>query len=334
MQDLKNVYRRYALAFATFSIAICIGFVMQTSEAAVLVVEEHQSGARTYDDTYLPKDLNVPQLGSIVALPNMPKERGIAATFPNAPVLVAVSDDLPVGLVPSEERVPRLGCAADVSAKTTAGALVVLHISAPCQSQSVVQVSHEGLSFRKVLSDKGLAEIVMPALAEEAAFTVTFSDGAQVRARARVDSLPFYDRVVLQWHGVDGPELHAREFGAGYGDAGHVWREAPRAVAALAGGSGGFLMRLNGAAQGDRTNAEIYTFPSGIAKASGDIAISIEAEVTASNCNQEISLSSLALRQGVLGDLHELTMQMPDCSAVGEYLLLKNLVEDLTIAQN
>ena len=165
-------------------------------------------------------------------------------------------------------------------------------------------------------------------------FTAKFENGDALTAATSVESLSFYDRVVLQWHGGEGPELHAREFGAQYGDVGHVWRNAPRDISALADGAGGFLLRLNEDRGGPGAKAEVYTFPSGVARSYGEIAMSIEAEITQANCEQELRMHSMVLRQGRITDSHAVSVQMPECATVGEFLLLKNLVEDLTIARN
>lgn len=334
MPDLKNVYRRYSLAFATCSTAICIGFVMQSTEAAVLVEEESVPATRMQPVGGLG---SVPMATNLVmtdTLPSMPTERSHQSALLPTPVLVAVADDNPIGILPVEESVPNIGCQPTARANTAAGALISLNVQSDCHAGEVVTIVHEHLSFQTVLPSTGQADLLVPALAENAVVKVTFGNGDSLQATALVDSLSFYDRVVVQWQGVEGAELHAREFGADYGSDGHVWRDAPRNVSALVGGRGGFLVRLGDAADALSAKAEIYTFPSGISGRSGDVAISVEAEVTEANCGKEITAQSSALRQGVVSDVHDLRMQMPDCSAVGEFLVLKNLVEDLTIAQN
>ncbi|MBO9476064.1 translocase [Shimia sp. R11_0] len=333
MKDLRNAYRRYALAFATSSAAICIGFAMQTSEAAILVEEEAEAPRSGRTPLRLPQDMNVPVLGGVSTLPIMPKERGHGASLPSRPVLVAVADDKPGGFLPAEEHTPRLGCTVSLQTETTAGALVALTALAPCHGGELALIEHAGLRFHVETPQDGSLQLMVPALSETANFSVSYPNGDGAFASAEVESLPFYDRVVLQWQGARGPELHAREFGADYGELGHVWREAPRDLSALAGGAGGFLMRFEAVGMLSAAQAEVYTFPTGLANARGDIAISIETEVTQGNCGQDMALSSMTLHQGNLHAPRELRMQMPDCDAVGEFLLLKNLVEDLTIAQ-
>ncbi len=333
MRDLKNVYRRYALSFATSSMAICIGFVMQTSEAAVLTDEKSEAVSTRGARVNVPSHLMPATLSEDIALPAMPQERGFGVALPGAPVLVAVADDLPVGILPAEEIAPKLRCRPVMEATPSAGALIDLSLFSDCHAGEQVSITHENLQFQALVPEQGLLRLSVPALAENAVVAAEFGNGDRVTTTTLVESLSFYDRILVQWRNFDGPELHAREFAAEYGSEGHVWREAARDVAALAGGRGGFLMRLGASDLPFTSTAEVYTFPTGIASKSGDVLISVEAEVTENNCGRQIVIQSSSLRQGQASDEHELTMQMPDCSAVGEFLLLKNLVKDLTIAR-
>ena len=62
--------------------------------------------------------------------------------------------------------------------------------------------------------------------------------------------------------------------------------------------------------------------------------VSVEAEVTKANCGREIAAETL--QPGADGTMQavEITLAVPDCSAVGEFLVLKNVLRDLKIASN
>ncbi len=330
----KHAYRRYALSFATVSMAMCIGFAMQTSEAAVLAHDETGESFTSEPVNPFPQSLVAPQILGAATLPNMPSDYGHGVELLQEPVLLAVADDIPVGILPTEERPPRLGCALDMSAEPAAGALIDVRLTAPCRAGDTVMFMHENLMFHMLLPQHGALKVLIPALDEAAEVSASFANGDTAQATTVVDSLAFYDRVVISWMGQGGAELHAREFGAAYGEAGHVWREHPRDVGALAGGEGGFLVSLGNSDLSVAGQAEVYTFPTGISSQIGDVKVSVEAEVTAANCGKLLKVQSRALLQGRVDDQHDLELQMPDCSAVGEFLVLKNLVEDLTIAQN
>ena len=334
MPNLKNLCRRNALSFVTVLLAVCIGFAMQTSEAAILVDE---GGAKPPNSTVsipLPKDLALPQFSKTERLPSLPDDHGHGVALLQEPVLIAVADDIPVGILPVEETTPRLGCVPTISAEAAAGALIDVRLLASCYANETVMFTHDDLIFHMQMPAEGVLKVQVPALAEVAKVSASFAIGDKVTATTVVDSLPFYDRVVISWSGRGGAELHAREFGAQYGELGHVWRGQPRDVGALSGGEGGFLIRLGTPDLSIAGQAEVYTFPTGISSQVGDVAVSVETEVTEENCGTPLKIKSSALRQGQVTDQHEMILQVPDCSAIGEFLVLKNLVEDLTIAQN
>jgi len=80
--------------------------------------------------------------------------------------------------------------------------------------------------------------------------------------------------------------------------------------------------------------AEVYTFPTGTAAKAGDISLSVEAEVSSSNCGREVNAQALQVSTGQRMKVQEVTLFMPDCEAVGDFLVLKNLLNDLKIASN
>ncbi|MFP4275612.1 MAG: translocase, partial [Paracoccaceae bacterium] len=104
--------------------------------------------------------------------------------------------------------------------------------------------------------------------------------------------------------------------------------------ASAAAGEGGFLVRLGDADAPDAMMAEIYSFPRAASEQAGTPRVSIEAEVTEGNCEREITAQTLG--QNGKGEIagHDLNFFMPDCEALGDFLVLKNLPEDLNIASN
>ena len=229
---------------------------------------------------------------------------------------------------------PELACDIDATATAEAAAMVRLELSAPCFANERAVVHHNGMMFTAVTDGSGMLTELVPALAETAVFIVEFANGDGAVATAQVSSLPFYDRVVLQWTGDAGFQLHAREYGANYGDDGHVWSGAARDVTAAALGEGGFVTRLGAADSFEPRMAEIYTFPSGTAKKPGDIALSVEAEVTDANCGRDIEAQSMELKADGALRTQYLTLAVPDCGSVGDFLVLNNLMDDLKIAAN
>ena len=260
--------------------------------------------------------------------------------MPESPLLADASEAMateglpPVGLpvIATDAAVVSPACDTQMSATPGGLAMVTLDLVNPCRPNATVAIHHQGMMFHAVTDDDGRMMAGVPALAEEAFFIAAFDDGEGAVAVTGVPDLALFDRAVLQWQGEDGVELHALEFGAAYGEAGHVWAGTQGDPALAAEGSAGFLTRLgqgNGAAP---LMAEIYTFPSGSARQDGEILLSVEAEVTGRNCGRDVQAQSIQVIGGAEPVAVDLTMVMPDCEAVGDYVVLQNMFEDLKLA--
>jgi hypothetical protein len=224
-------------------------------------------------------------------------------------------------------------CAITLTAEPAAGAMATLALHAPCHGEARVTLHHQGLMFTELTDAEGRLSVTVPVFAQRASFTAAFAGGAGASAVTDVTSLSFYDRVAVQWKGQAGLQLHAREFGADYFGPGHVWTDSAGDLGAAARGEGGFLVRLGRAETPEGLVAEVYSFPSGTAQQGGAVAMSVEAEVTAENCDRAVEAQTLEIREGHSLRVRDLLVDMPDCAATGDFLVLKNLVEDLNIAQ-
>lgn len=249
-----------------------------------------------------------------------------------AGLLVAPLGELTLPAAPEDPDTPKLGC--NISAVATAAAMahVNLAVSSPCFGNERITIHHNGMMFTETTDIDGQLNVSVPALSKNAVFVISFPNGTGTVAMARVPSLAEFDRVVVQWSGDTGFQVHAREFGAGYGDAGHVWSGSDHHDAASGGINGGFLTRLGDADTLAPRMAEVYTYPTLVSEKSGTVALSVEAEVTAANCGRDISAQSLELRGDQTLRTRDLVLSMPNCSATGDFLVLNNLVDDLKIA--
>ncbi|MCW8842994.1 MAG: translocase, partial [Rhodobacteraceae bacterium] len=247
-------------------------------------------------------------------------------------VALFVTRDLPVSDMPSEVATPNLACDVTLRAEPLPAALVALQLTAPCLTGERVVVHHGALKFAEVIGPDGSLVVEVPALSEQATFVAVLANGDGAMAKIEVPSLQFYDRVAVHWQGQAGLELHAREYGASYDSDGHVWREAKRDVTAVVEGQQGFLTQLGDGALPNPLMAEVYTFPSGYSKEDGEVLMSIEAEVSRENCGKTISAESIEIRVSGVEETHRLSLEMPKCDAVGELLVLKNLLQNLKIA--
>jgi hypothetical protein len=324
--------RRYIMAGGTFACALGIGFFMQAQVPSGGLTAAQTSALPMIEK---PVEISQIELTSAEAAPTPPAAMPAPATLPAMPVKLAVAEGgTAPDALPQEETAPGFDCAYEMQAATRKAAMVELTLSAPCRINEGFTLHHNGMMFSAVTDASGQAVIEVPALAENAVFIASFPDGNGALATANVDTLGLYDRFVVQWSGsADSLGLHALEYGADFGEAGHVWATAGQDKDRGIAGEGGFLTRL-GLPEADRAQmAEIYTFPTATARRGGEVTLRVEAEVSAANCGRDLEAQTIATAPGGL-KVQDLVLAMPDCTSVGEFLVLKNLFNDLKIARN
>ncbi|KIN74379.1 hypothetical protein [Sulfitobacter guttiformis] len=337
-------YRKEIITTAgTLACAIGIGFFMQNSaatlpaeyegatlinaDAVVLDVGEIVlTSADFKDDTIVPK---AEEAVTLAAADEMIAPK--LAESPRVQAAGAVGGD-PDMSEPKAQPTPDIACAITANARPVAAAMVNLTLSAPCLPLERLTVHHSGLLFSQTTDEAGAFDIIVPAMALNATFVVAFTNGEGAVAQANVEELSEYDRVALQWKGDTGFHLHAREFGADYQTDGHVWSGAMRDMTYAVTGKGGFVSVLGDADIPDGLLAEVYTFPANAVQNAGDVALSVEAEVALNNCGMEIEAKTLQTFSGKDITTRTLTLSVPDCDASGNFLVLNNLYEDLTVA--
>ena len=257
------------------------------------------------------------------------------AFFPDAPIVRAKANpDRPINVLPEEEAAPTFACKTTLTAEPRAAAMVALTVDAPCFAAARFTLHHNGMMFTDVTDENGRRNLTVPALTEDAVYMVTFSPDDGAIARVSVGTLEYYDRVVVQWAGQSGLQIHAFEFDADYESAGHVWADDTRESSVAARGQGGFIARYGAPGIENPYMAEVYTFPSGTSRRQGEVRLSLEAEVTTANCGHDIEAQSIQLGQNGRLQVRDLMLAMPDCSAEGDFLVLKNVLNDLKIASN
>ncbi|MDU8910202.1 translocase [Aestuariicoccus sp. MJ-SS9] len=314
--------KTYLLSGGTLICALAIGYFMQ-----------YGLGAPQSAPSNAPLKVSEITLTSSAALPSMPREARSAPALPDAPVQLAAAeaDTIAPGSLP-QEATAGFACDITLNASPAAGAMVALTLDAPCKGSERLTVHHHGMMFTEITQPDGSLSVTVPAIVEQATFMVSFLDGTGAVASTDVTSLEFYERVVLQWRGASGLQLHAREFGAEYFGEGHVWAASASDVSNAIQGQGGFLTRLGREDSPEALMAEVYSFPAATTTRNGDIALTVEAEVTDANCNALVEAQTLE-RRGEAGlRVRDLTLDIPACDTTGDFLVLKNLVEDLTIA--
>ncbi|MEM1287894.1 MAG: hypothetical protein AAF748_00250 [Pseudomonadota bacterium] len=218
-------------------------------------------------------------------------------------------------------------CAISGSAVEQPASMVLFELSAPCNAGQLLTVQHGGMVFTATLDGSGVLAVEIPALASNVTISARLQDGSVFQASTRLDlPMPAY-RVVLQYNGVTGLQLHALEFGATYGDIGHVWAENPRDPVSADRVGGGFLTRLGAMDQSGAFMAEVYTLPT--RPAGAEVRLSVEAEVSDANCSRDIAGQVLQPDENGVYRQASLTASVPGCDALGEYLIFDGMLDDL-----
>jgi len=233
-------------------------------------------------------------------------------------------------LVPELEKMPE--CPIEATATAQAAAMIKYTLTAPCLAGAKVVISHSDLMFSGIMPDDGTLTTEIPALTKDAMVRAFFTTGETIETSLSVDSFDLYDRVLVQWRGATGVQIHAREFGANYGDVGHVWSGSTRGMSAISEGQGGYLTTLGDSTLDGAHIAEVYTFPSALTRMSGAVDLTIETEVTAQNCARDIEAQAIQFKAGKEVSSQLLTLAVPDCDTIGSFLVLNNLLQDLTVA--
>ncbi|SFS82707.1 hypothetical protein SAMN04488040_1970 [Sulfitobacter marinus] len=326
-------------AAGTLGCALGIGFIMQSSDVAM---ERYGTASKA--------DARERQLEALDAKTTILEVQDIELTSAAFDVQAGLTGDTLAdpdtivtlaaaskGESPALEIVPQAtpdSCDIIAEARPMAAAMVNVTLDAPCLPNERINIHHKGMIFTHTTSSTGGLDIQVPALSETAVFVLAFGNGDGAVAQTEVIDLVDFRRVVLQWRDVAGFQIHAFEMGAGYDDAGHIWAGNPRDRASAITGEGGFVILNGDKNAASPMLAEVYTFPADHGHGSGGVALSVEAEVTTANCGEEIEAQTLEMMPDDGVRIRDLTLSVPDCDAVGSFLVLNNLLEDLKLASN
>jgi len=318
-------------AGGTLACAGMIGFLMQSSETA-----DRRYGEALAEPNPANAILDVEAItltSGALTKPAQPMPVSVPSTEAQGEVQMAKAEGPETMPVPNaRDAQSTQACDMVASARPVAAAMVKLSLDAACLPNERVTVHHNGMIFTQTTSDTGQMNISVPALSQDAVFIMAFSNGEGAVAQTFVEELAQFDRMVLQWKGDTSLEIHAREFGADYGDAGHIWHGAPGEMADAIVGNHGFITRHGDAEAPEALLAEVYSFPIEATAQEGTVDLTVEAEVTDANCGLEIEAKTLQISEGTELQTRNLTLSVPECDAAGNFLVLNNLLADLTVA--
>ena len=357
---MADIIRKVTRAVAVLAVALGAGHLVQN-------MSKTDTSARVARTEVLPAPTDIQTVAATDALPSparQPKPALIepvaaavtappAAAKPVAPIVLAAAGATeplveqplpkvaPVLVVPAAPlaaapktappaAAPKIAdaCAIVLDLLAEPNAMIGLTVQAPCHPNERVVVKHAGLAVAALTTANGALFTDIPAFETLSVVEVVFADGKSANAKIEMPEVAQLRRFGVQWQANDAFQVHAFENGSGYGDAGHISGADPhRPVAGLA-ASGGFLTLLGDSKAKNPLLAEIYTFP---ADPTAKAEVIVESAVTDATCGRELLGETLNVVGGGVY-VTDLTLIMPDCGAVGDYMVLKNLVLDLNIA--
>ncbi|MDP2083337.1 MAG: hypothetical protein Q8K08_20655 [Pseudotabrizicola sp.] len=199
-------------------------------------------------------------------------------------------------------------------------AMIGISMLAPCQPDQRVVLRHAGLAVTERTSASGALFAMLPALTAVADVEVIFPGGEKASGSLPMPDFAGVQRFAVQWQANDAFQLHAFENGAGYDQPGHI-------SSSFTGTSGetGFVTVLGNALVNLPLLAEVYTFGP-----TDQIDLVLESAITDRTCGREILGEAILAKDGLV-EISDLTLAMPDCDAVGDILVLKNLLENMTL---
>ena len=341
-----NMKRKLARAVAILAVALGAGELMDSlaglrgksapeahsaAAAKATDIEPVAAGAEvTAPKAALPEPAATatPRLPDAPAAPPASVAAAVAEAAPIPPAPLDAAPAAPTAPTLAEANLPADSCAARLDLGNSANAMLALTLVAPCQPNQRLVVKHAGLAISGQTTATGAFFADIPALDAAGEVEVLFPDGKTVAAALPVPELAGLRRFAVQWQADDAFQIHAFEDDTGYGGAGDVWAGAPHRPAPGLPAKGGFLTVLGDATAENPLLAEVYTYPAD--RAALPVVV-VEAPVTEGSCGREILAETLHSDGGRV-TVSDLTAAMPGCDALGDFLVLKNLVADLTIA--
>ncbi|MDG2407045.1 MAG: hypothetical protein P8M25_19545 [Paracoccaceae bacterium] len=231
-------------------------------------------------------------------------------------------------------------CNISLHAEVQPRAMVALTLTGSCLPNETIVLHHSGLMFSLKTDSKGIAKVIVPALVKKAIFIAIYENGDGALTMIDVPDMVRYQRIVLQWQGAKGVQLHAYKDGAGYGSEGHLWSQTEVFDPNNEDEGREFLTLLGNDKLSDGFHAEIASFPVqnlGNVKA---FSLSVEMEITVENCGRTIAGELLMPLADTKSDIQMsrnsnsrgLTLYVPECDMVGDFIVMKNVIENLNLS--
>lgn len=207
-------------------------------------------------------------------------------------------------------------CAITLELMDEGNAMMGGTLLAPCLPNQDLVIAHAGMVYSAKTLASGALFFSLPALKHPATVDIRFTTGETAAAQLDMPDVLGLQRLAVQWPFQDGFTLHAFENGAEFGGKGHIWLENTNSPAGDAAPLGGYLTTLGDANVDLPLLAQVYTFAPDT-----KTDLLIEAAVTDSTCATDLMGDVMSAKAGAVQKV-EVTVAMPDCAAVGEFVQL------------
>jgi hypothetical protein len=311
-----RVNRRYVMAATTFVLAAATGHVMQRGAAPARTDGQQTSAAVPLIDQSTP----------IVLLSAGPAVPGDLPALPKGPMagpLVLRADTGLAARVGRLDVAPTSGAtAADVqysafgfacaepglSVTRPADGALSLMVDAPCDAGRALRVSLGDLTLDARTDEAGQLTLDLPDLGGADSLTVALDGGLPVTASVPAVSGPGAAAVALRWAGAASFDLGAR----------------------LADGTPARQPVTYRFGTGPAAETVLYLSLTG---AGAEFDLDVMAEITPDTCGKTVTASLLHLG-GADRMAEAVSFDLPDCSAVGDLVLLPVRIAPLELARN
>lgn len=326
IMDIKRTATR---GIAILAVALAAGHLVQTM-AANKAADRALAKADLAPKEIVPLAAGAEATAKAATLQDVVAPKIDLAALPPLPARLPEPIFLPASVVPESPVQPEVAdvCATSLDLLVEPPALIGLTLLAPCHINERVVLRHAGLAVTARTTATGALFTTLPALDKSGEIEVLFADGQSVAAAIEVPELAALHRFAIQWQDKDAFQLHAFENGASYGQPGHIYAEATDQPTAGVPLKGGFMSVLGDPTTDSPLLAQVFTFAD---DASTKTRLTIEAAVTDTTCDREL-LGETLNSVGGRTEITDLTLAMPACDAIGDYLVLNNPAPDMNIA--
>lgn len=245
-----------------------------------------------------------------------------------SPKVIRLPQDRPVGRPPRENS-PTSGpavtqaaagdgaCTPRLAVTVEKAAMLRVVLDAPCHPDKVAIFNVSGLSFTQKIPVSGQLALKIPSMARNVTIQARFGDGARASASALVADQPLFERVAVQWMAPDHFDLHALQFGAGYGSSGDIRHDNRGSVEQAVRDRSGFLTVLGDGAGKPALWAAVYTLPADLSLRSGAVRLTLDAPLDQATCGREMFAQTLTSRAAGPAHVRDLHVAMPACADAG-----------------